>query len=119
MLALVLQFHLLLLDETAEDADFHVPVLCEVKAKLLSKSELQQVVVEALFADFDFQGRVLERPPLELLLAGRLVLYKDTIVEFTPRGDLLDDLLDGAFLRPLVLSGVVALVFGRLRAQFK
>ena len=82
-------------------------MLGEVESKLLAESQLQQIIVERLFANLDLQCGVLEGPPLQLLLARLLVLDENSIIQLAPRADFFDDLLDGAFLRALVLAEIL------------
>ena len=84
-------------------------MLGEVESKLLAEPQLQEVVVQRFLTDLDLQGGILQRPPLQLLLTGPLVLHEDTIVELTPGANLLNNFLDRSLLRALVLAQVLAL----------
>lgn len=89
-------FLLLVLHEGAEGAHLLVPVLLKVKAVLLAKPQLEQVVVQGLLADANLAGSVLQRVPHQVSVSV------DSVVEFSPQGDLLDDVGDGALFRALL-----------------
>ena len=90
---LVLILHLL--DEGAEHAHLRLLVLLKIKVVLLAEAQLQQVVVERLLRDVDLHGCLLER------VAHHFAIVEHAVVQSAPQAHLLDDLLDGALLRPL------------------
>ena len=70
----------MLFNKAPEYANLLVTVLGEVESELLAESQLQQIIVERLFAYLDLECGVLQGPPLQLLLARLLVLDKYSIV---------------------------------------
>ena len=97
----------MLFNKAPEYANLLVTVLGEVESELLAESQLQQIIVERLFAYLDLECGVFQGPPLQLLLARLLVLDKYSIVQLAPSADFLDDLLDGTLLRALGLAGIL------------
>ena len=76
----------------------------EVKVVLLAKSELEKVVIERLLGDLDFQGCVFER------VSDNLPVARYTVVESTPKADLLDDLLDRPFFHSSLSASSLNLI---------
>ena len=66
-------------------------MLLEVKPELLPEPELQQVVVQTLLRDVDFQGGVFQGVAQEVL-----VFVLDAVVELAPETHFLNYVLDGA-----------------------
>jgi hypothetical protein len=91
----ILGLRLLALDVAAERAHFLVAVLLKVKAVLLAKSKLQQVIVQRLFAHPHFGGRVLKA------VAHEVSLPVNTVIEFAPKRNLFYDVGDAALLGSL------------------
>ena len=97
----------MLFNKAPEYANLLVTVLGEVESELLAESQLQQIIVERLFAYLDLECGVLQGPPLQLLLARLLVLDKYSIVQLAPSANFFDDLLDGTLLCALGLAGIL------------
>lgn len=75
----------LLFHEMAKYADFVISVLDKIESINSPRPQLQQVVVEALFADADHSGSVLERVPLQLhFVILVFVWHYYAIVQLTP-----------------------------------
>ena len=80
--------------ETAEDTDLVILVLLEIETILLSESKLEQVVIEGLLRDIDFGCCIFEG------VANKISISKNSIVQFSPKTDFLDDLLYRTFFGP-------------------
>lgn len=75
----------LLFNEVAKHAHFFVAIFDKIESINSTRPQLQQVIVEALFADADHGGRVLERVALQLHPAGLVrIWHHDAVVELTP-----------------------------------
>lgn len=77
-------------------------MLLEVKVELLAEPELEQVVIKRLLADLHLLRSVFQGVADDLV-----VLIRDAVVKFAPEGDLLDNVLNSALLRSLLLRGSI------------
>ena len=85
----------LLLHITSQYPHFLVPMLLEVKAILLAKSKLEQVVVQRLLAHTHLVSCVLET------VANQIALSVNAVVQLPPQGNLLNDVCNRPFLGAL------------------
>ena len=78
VLATLLVLSFLSLDKSAQGADLVVLVFLEVKRVLLSKSQLQKVVIEGLFGYVHFGRCVFQRVP------HKISVSQDSIIKSAP-----------------------------------
>ena len=95
----VLAFYLILFYfyESSQHSNLFSLVQLKIKCEFLSKSELEQIIVQTLFAHADFIGCVLQTPSLELVLSRFFIWDQNAIVEFSPSADLFNDIGYGPF----------------------
>lgn len=92
---------LLLFNEVTKSANFVIAVLNKVKSIDSPRPQLQEIVVEALFAYTNHGGSVLERVPLQLFLSFSIRIWHHyAIIQLSPYTYFLDDFADRAFLGP-------------------
>lgn len=89
-------------------------MLLEVKIEFLSEPELQEVIIQRFLAYLDLLSGVLKSVSDQFA-----VFVRNSIVQFPPEGDFLNDVLNGSFLGPLRLWDCVGVwivydVFGLL-----
>lgn len=109
---LLLQFVFHFFDKASKHTNFFIAVSGKVKAKLLSKPELEQVVIKGLLRHLNFLGRIFEGPSLELKLPCLCMRDNHPIIQLSPRAHLLNDILYSSLLGAFVLLPVGS-VFGR------
>jgi len=78
-------------------------VILKVKFILLAEAQLQEVIIKGLLAHTDFRRPVLQG------VSNQVTVSQHTVVESTPKGHLLDDLLDRALFGSLCPACLVTL----------
>ena len=86
----------MLTDKLSQHTNIVTLVLEEIESIHASESQLQEVVVQALFRDSDQTRRILQRVP-----HGLTVAELDSVVELAPERDTLDNEANLALLGPL------------------
>lgn len=89
---------LLILDERSKHTNLVVLMFLEVKAVLLAKAHLEQIVIKTLLGDANFACCVFQR------VAHEVSVTNNTVVELAPETDLLNDLLNRSLFSALLAS---------------
>jgi hypothetical protein len=76
-------------------------MLLKIKAELLAKPKLQQVIIKTLLGHLDLGSCIFETPSLELYLLSLSVWNHDPIVELPPSANLFDNFGNCSFLGSL------------------
>lgn len=97
--ALLLLLALLSFDVRTQDSNLVVLMLLEIKSKFLAESQLKKVVIKGFLGYAHLEGGVLEGIAKEIALR-----VGHSVVELAPKAHLLDDILDGALLSPLLMG---------------
>lgn len=92
-------FPLFSFHEWPEHADLVVFVLLEVKPKLLTESELKEVIIKRFLGDADLLSSIFQRVTEQVAF-----VVVNSIVQFPPETDFLNDLLDGSFFGSFLLG---------------
>lgn len=97
-LLISLAFSLLVFHIWAQDSNLIIFVFLEIKTKFLSKTELEQVVIEGLLWNSHFRGSILKRVTEQVA-----IWVLNPIVKFAPKGYFFYNILNSALFSTLLM----------------